>query len=70
MPPRVLLKNFDTHFRKSGALLERFFLRLDLETGTPKVWTKDQLADLRLLADSLTTLGDAVSEIAARVRDD
>jgi hypothetical protein len=63
----VLLKDFDVHFKKSGALFGKFYPRL---AAQPKVWTQSQAEDLKLLADAIRSLGDAVSEMANQVRDD
>jgi hypothetical protein len=70
MPNRVLLKNFDVQFRKANALLDRLDARVASESSSPKVWTKEQAADLMLVDDVFTILLNAVSELAARVRDD
>ena len=63
----VLLKDFDVHFKKAGALMGKFYPRL---AAQPKVWTPRQAEDLKLLADAVSSLGDAVSEIANQVRED
>jgi hypothetical protein len=63
----VLLKDFDVHFKKSGALFGKFYPRL---AAQPKVWTQSQAEDLKLLADAVSSLFNAVGEMAARVRDD
>ena len=63
----VLLKDFDVHFQNAGALVDKFYPRL---AAQPKVWTPRQAEDLKLLADAVSSLWDAVSEMAAQVRDD
>jgi len=63
----VLLKDFDVVFNKASALLDKFYPRL---AAQPKVWTPRQAEDLKLLADAVSSLWDAVSEMAARVRED
>jgi hypothetical protein len=66
----VLLKDFDVAFKKADGFLSQFDHRLDLESANPKVWTKKQVEDLKVVAAALASLEDAISEMAARVRDD
>jgi hypothetical protein len=66
----VHLKFFDARFRKSDALRSQFDARLMAETAQPKVWTKSQVEDLTLLSNAVSSLWEAVSQMANEVRDD
>jgi hypothetical protein len=66
----VLLKNFDVHFKRCAALADKFQDRLVLESASPKVWTKSQVEDLKLVEGALGELRYAISELANQVRDD
>ena len=66
----VLLKGFDVEFQKANALLGQLAHRLTLENSKPKVWTKEQVADLIVLHSAHTALWNAISEMANQIRDD
>ena len=71
MADSVKLKgSFDLRLRDAGANLQQFSRRLDIERARPTVWSKQQLDDLKLLYDGVGNLANALSELAAQVRDD
>lgn len=66
----VLLKGFDKNFKKADEMLGKFDSRMFLEGTKPTVWTKQQVEDLKLLAAAMSSLWEAISEMANQVRDD
>jgi hypothetical protein len=71
MPTAVELKGpFDQALRKYIEANDALVRRLGREGAGPSVWTATQTATLARILDMVENLGDAVAEMAIRVRDD
>jgi len=71
MPASIQLKgNFDRLLRESYDALKSLKHRVELEWARPKMWTKEQIDFLDDLAQSVSRLHSAVTELAAQARDD
>ena len=68
--PVNLKGSFDTYLRNAMITLTQFQSRLGIERTRPTVWSKQQADDLKLLFDGVSHIVNAVSELAAQVRDD
>ena len=67
----VRLKGFDHHFIRANKFLDAIEDRLiQNQENKAKTWTAEQSQDLFVLYNAISALTDAISEMAARVRDD
>ena len=48
--------------------ITKFTTRVNIEASKPSVWSTEQVADLREIADAIGHLQDALGEMAARAR--
>ena len=61
---------FDEALTAARMSITKFTTRINVETSKPSVWSAEQLADLREIAEAIGHLHDAMGVMATQVRDD